>query len=152
MSFIIMSTYEFIYIGTLVSLCWIRTLGRVVEQLAGCLVKLTKSQQSRSKSYNASAKMSYEYLCNYFNPVTISTPWSVLGMELHVSMQMPIAPPTRCGIQPVPNRNFLKNSHSPAWLRIPKLSEKPGILYLVLRVASFPGPAQLFIACSTEKR
>ena len=58
----------------------------------------SKSQQSRSK-YN-SAKLPYEYLMRYVKA----------GYPLFtaVTQVTPIAPPTGCGIRPVPNRNLMQ--------------------------------------------
>ena len=47
-----MPTYEFWCISTLACKSLLNTLRRAVEQLAGCLAKQSKSQQSRSK-YNS---------------------------------------------------------------------------------------------------
>ena len=63
----------------------LNTLGRAVEQLAGCLAKQAKSQQSRSKYMTVSKRV-----CPF------SRQWHQVT---------PIAPPTGCGIRPVPNRN-----------------------------------------------
>ena len=62
----------------------LNTSGRAVEQLAGCLAKQAKVS-SRGPSRTASAKLSYQYLMRCVTP---------------------IAPPTGCGIRPVPNRNL----------------------------------------------
>ena len=66
----------------------LNTLGRAVEQLAGCLAKQAKSQQSRSKYMTASKR-----------DVSLFTA---------VAQVTPIAPPTGCGIRPVPNRNLFE--------------------------------------------
>ena len=63
----------------------LNTLGRAVEQLAGCLAKQAKSQQSRSKYMTVSKRV-----------FPFSRQWHQVT---------PIAPPTGCGIRPVPNRN-----------------------------------------------
>ena len=63
----------------------LNTLG-AVEQLAGCLAKQAKSQQLRSK-YMTGSKQVFPF----------SRQWHQVT---------PIAPPTGCGIQPVPNRNL----------------------------------------------
>ena len=63
----------------------LNTLGRAVEQLAGCLAKQAKSQQSRSKYMTVSKRV-----------FPFSWQWHQVTL---------IAPPTGCGIRPVPNRN-----------------------------------------------
>ena len=71
----------------------LNTLGRAVEQLAGCLAKQARShmsQQSRSK-YMTVSKRVFPY----------SRPWDQVT---------PIAPPTGCGIRPVPNKPHRKVS------------------------------------------
>ena len=64
----------------------LNTLGRAVEQLAGCLAKQAKSQQLRSKYMTVSKRV-----------FPFSRQWHQVT---------PIAPPTGCGIRPVPNRNL----------------------------------------------
>ena len=64
----------------------LNTLGRTVEQLAGCLAKQAKSQQSRSKYMTVSKRV-----------FPFSRQWHQVT---------PIAPPTGCSIRPVPNRNL----------------------------------------------
>ena len=64
----------------------LNTLGRAVAQLARCLAKQAKSQQSRSKYMTVSKRV-----------FPFSRQWHQVT---------PIAPPTGCGIRPVPNRNL----------------------------------------------
>ena len=76
----------------------LNTLGRAVEQFAS-----NKSQQSRSKynsQANANTKLSYEYL--------ISDVKASFTCGAAVHKVTPIAPPTGCGIRPVPNRNLFE--------------------------------------------
>ena len=70
------------------------TFERAVEQLAGCLAKQAKSQQSRSK-YNSHANTSGD---RFKANISLFTQWHQVT---------PIVPPTGCGIRPVPNRNLL---------------------------------------------
>ena len=74
----------------------LNTSGRAVEQLA------SKSQQSRSKynsHANTSAKWIFNEMCDRFK--------TGVSLFTAVTQGTPIAPPTGCGIRPVPNRNLI---------------------------------------------
>ena len=81
----------------------LNTSGRAVEQFAGCLAKQAKvSTRGQSTTTMQISALSYEYLirrCDRFKE----------GVSLFTAVMQvtPIAPPTGCGIRPVPNRNHL---------------------------------------------
>ena len=79
----------------------LNTLGRAVEQLVGCLAKQQKS--AVEVKVQQPGECQREVALSIFNEMMSKRVYSLFTA---VHKATPIAPPTGCGIRPVPNRNL----------------------------------------------